>query len=270
MSTVSVNGVELHYREAGNGPPVLLIHGTGGDADLWGDCFDRLAESNRVIAYDRRGFTRSTGKTGNWHIHGDDAAAVLQRLEAAPATVVGWSGGGLVALDLTVNHPELVSSLVLVESPLHVLKRPVWSMLKVFSKAQALRVLGPRRAVVPFYHWASGYSTGGNAFDNVIPEHDRERMLSNGRAVLREMTRSGGGEHLAAERIAAIECPVTLLLAELSDRAFHASAERLERQLPSMAIVDVSGTSHMIPFEGAEDMVTTVRDAARCATPAPT
>ena len=59
MSTVAVDGVELFYREQGSGSPVLLIHGTAGNADLWSEVFDALAVDRRVSAYDRRGCSRS-------------------------------------------------------------------------------------------------------------------------------------------------------------------------------------------------------------------
>ena len=47
--------------------------------------------------------------------HVGDAAALLEELGAAPATVLGWSGGGVVAAGLAIERPELVSSLILEE-----------------------------------------------------------------------------------------------------------------------------------------------------------
>lgn len=140
MATVEVDGVGVFYRESGSGSPVLLIHGVGGDADVWGEAFDLLGHDHRVIAYDRRGFTRSThAPVGDPRRHRDDAAALLGALSAAPATVVGWSSGGIVALDLAVHHPELVSALVLVEPPLHLKRRPGGRQLRAVIGVQILR-----------------------------------------------------------------------------------------------------------------------------------
>src|ERR1700732_2644274 len=101
MSTVDVNGASLYYEERGSGPPLLLVHGTGGNADVWEPVLDGLARSFRVIAYDRRGFARSH-TASRWRLadQARDAAELLEALGASPAIVVGWSGGGVVALDL--------------------------------------------------------------------------------------------------------------------------------------------------------------------------
>jgi pimeloyl-ACP methyl ester carboxylesterase len=55
MPVVTVDGVELFYKERGSGSPILLVHGMGGNADVWDEAFDLLAKDHRVIAYDRRG-----------------------------------------------------------------------------------------------------------------------------------------------------------------------------------------------------------------------
>jgi pimeloyl-ACP methyl ester carboxylesterase len=100
MTTMQVEGAEIYYEERGSGPPLLLIHGTGAYADLWTPVLDGLARSYRVIAYDRRGHGRSTSKAPRkFAQHTRDAAALLESLDAVPATVVGWSGGGAIALD---------------------------------------------------------------------------------------------------------------------------------------------------------------------------
>src|SRR5574337_1870445 len=119
MAAILVNGVKLFYKEQGNGSPLLLIHGTAGDADLWGKTFDALAAHQHVIAYDRRGFSRSIAEPAQTlHQHSEDAASLLEALDTGASTVVGWSAGGIVALDLAVHHPELVSSVILYEPKL--------------------------------------------------------------------------------------------------------------------------------------------------------
>ena len=114
MATVDVNGTELFHRELGEGSPILLIHGLGGSADVWGEAFALLSEHHRVVAYDRRGFSRSMhAPVSDPQRHREDAGALLRALDAAPATVVGWSSGGVLALDLAIHSPKLVSALVL-------------------------------------------------------------------------------------------------------------------------------------------------------------
>src|SRR5262245_22775657 len=122
--------VELYREVHGTGDPILLIHGNGGNTRIWGRSADDLAASHRVIAYDRRGFGRSPGPLAtSMRDHVEDAAELLRELDAAPATVVGWSGGGVVAAGLTVEHPELVSALILEEGAVHLARNPTRTSL---------------------------------------------------------------------------------------------------------------------------------------------
>lgn len=120
-ATAAVNGTSLHYERRGAGMPVLLIHGGGEDSSMLVAQAEALADAGYdVITYDRRG----TGESGreDWpgngpDQHADDAAALLLALGAAPATVVGLSSGGVVALELAAQHPDAVSRVIAWEVP---------------------------------------------------------------------------------------------------------------------------------------------------------
>jgi pimeloyl-ACP methyl ester carboxylesterase len=92
MPQLSVNGVELHYEEHGEGIPILGIHGTPGAAVLWEDAAKELGLHGRAIIYDRRGFDRSAPQvpfvTLDLVFHVDDAAAILAALHAGPESPV--------------------------------------------------------------------------------------------------------------------------------------------------------------------------------------
>jgi pimeloyl-ACP methyl ester carboxylesterase len=83
------------------------VHGSGSYADVWSPVVEGLARSCRVIAYDRRGFARSSAAPrGRLADQARDAAELLEALSASPATVVGWSAGGVIALDLAASLPR--------------------------------------------------------------------------------------------------------------------------------------------------------------------
>src|SRR5918912_4351012 len=116
---LEIDGAPLYYKERGEGPPVLFIHGGGTTSELWGDCFARITEFARGIAFDQRSFGKSGGKPGvGVARHADDAATILERLEQSPAVIVGHSAGATIGMDVAVRYPDRVAALVLLEPPI--------------------------------------------------------------------------------------------------------------------------------------------------------
>ena len=119
-TTIEAGGRRLRYLEmgAGEGPPVVFIHGFGGDLYSWQFNQEALAEGHVTYALDLPGHGGSTKDLGSGHVHvGALAAAVIDFMDAkaiAEAHLVGHSLGGAVALDLALNHPERVASATLV------------------------------------------------------------------------------------------------------------------------------------------------------------
>src|SRR5499433_2196404 len=100
MRFVKARGTHFYCEEQGDGPPILLIPPAGSTASTWGALVGDLAGAGRVIAYDRRGYTRSGGEVVRSAAeHTRDAAAILEALEAGPAAVIGTSAGATIALD---------------------------------------------------------------------------------------------------------------------------------------------------------------------------
>jgi pimeloyl-ACP methyl ester carboxylesterase len=117
-SFVEAEGAKLHYLRRGRGPFVVLLHGNGVLLQDWlaSGVFDELARTNDVIAFDRPGFGYSSRpRSIIWTPQAQAAAlaSALGQLGINRATVVGHSFGSLVALALGLDHPELVSRLVL-------------------------------------------------------------------------------------------------------------------------------------------------------------
>lgn len=104
-----------HWVEAGSGPPVVLLHGLGGDIGFW--AAERVAWTARfrLILIDLRGHGATPASPGGHSIDdlADDVVAVLDAAGIEAAHVVGFSMGGLVAQSLAVRHPGRVARLVL-------------------------------------------------------------------------------------------------------------------------------------------------------------
>jgi 3-oxoadipate enol-lactonase len=121
MPTASVRDLDVHYELGGvdGGPPVLFISGTGGDLRTKPNVLDGpLAKRFAVLAYDQRGLgqTSKPDAVATMADYALDAAALLEHLGGAwvgGVAVVGASFGGMVAQELAIRRPELVSRLVL-------------------------------------------------------------------------------------------------------------------------------------------------------------
>lgn len=119
MPHIHVNGANLWYEEHGTGPEaVVFAHGL-----LWsGRMFDvqvaALADRYRCITFDFRGQGRSEVTAGGYDMEtlSDDAAALIEALGCAPCHFVGLSMGGFIGMRLTARRPELIRSLVLMET----------------------------------------------------------------------------------------------------------------------------------------------------------
>lgn len=108
--------MRLHLVEAGEGPPVILLHGLFGAAPNWGAIQRRLATRHRVLAIDLRNHGASPHMAAmDYPGLAADVAETIAGVTAAPAAVVGHSMGGKVAMALALAEPQLVSRLVVVD-----------------------------------------------------------------------------------------------------------------------------------------------------------
>lgn len=99
--------------DRGTGSPVLLLHGQPGDGASWGRVTERLSSGHRVLAPDRPGYGATTLEATGMAANADLLAELLRHRGATPATVVGHSWSGGVAVLMAARHPDVVRSLVL-------------------------------------------------------------------------------------------------------------------------------------------------------------
>ncbi|SDF57569.1 Pimeloyl-ACP methyl ester carboxylesterase [Blastococcus fimeti] len=113
-----VHGHRRAFVRAGEGPPLLLLHGIGNSAQTWAGVVDRLAASHTVIAPDLLGHGSSDKPRGDYSIAGyaNGMRDLLSVLDIEQATVVGHSLGGGIALQFAYQFPERCERLVLVGS----------------------------------------------------------------------------------------------------------------------------------------------------------
>jgi pimeloyl-ACP methyl ester carboxylesterase len=115
LREATILGSTLRYYDAGRGPPLVLVHGVGGDADQWCFCLAAFSARYRIIALDLPGFGRSDKPAIDYRIaHFVDAlAALVKALELPPAHLLGHSLGGWIVASYALARPQDVRSLIL-------------------------------------------------------------------------------------------------------------------------------------------------------------
>src|SRR5436309_1155987 len=124
---VDVMGIPTYVVDAGDGPPVVLLHGYGDTADGWRRVVPGLLDTQRVVALDLPPFGRSGQPKASklLDFYKEFLPALLDELEIESTTLIGHSLGGAIGLHFTLAHPERVQRLGLV-APAGLGKRPPW------------------------------------------------------------------------------------------------------------------------------------------------
>src|ERR1700749_2148357 len=103
-----VRGFKMYCDEYGAGTPLLMIHGNGGSIRAFAHNIPYFAAKYRVVVADSRshGKSKDPGPELTFEMMADDEAALLDALHIKSAYVIGWSDGGIVALELAMRHPD--------------------------------------------------------------------------------------------------------------------------------------------------------------------
>jgi 3-oxoadipate enol-lactonase len=150
MPTVRVNDITMYYEIHGEGEPVVLIAGLNSDHALYRGIIPRLAESYQVVAFDNRGVGQTDKPDIPYSIDmmADDTAGLLNALGITQAHILGTSMGGRIAAALTLQHPQLVKSLILVSTVMKMKGIPMtWSRRLIALELKIPMIRGPH----PYY-----------------------------------------------------------------------------------------------------------------------
>lgn len=245
MPEVEANGVQLHYEEQGEGDPILCIHGGGSTALMWSDALEQLAKLGRVVAYDRRGCSRSERpepyERTSVAEQADDAAALLDELEAMPAVVIARSYGGAVAVELALRHPQAVRALALLEGDALGLTQAGLGWTRAIR--DRLRAVADERGVEAVYEALVAEVLGPSAWEE-FPEQARRLLSRNGAALLAELGYVDEAMPDAAA-YATIDLPTLLVSASDSPAPQRAMTEAMAEVMPRARTELVEG-GHLI------------------------
>jgi len=249
MPIAEVNGVQLYYQRSGAGEPLVLVHGSWVDCRVWDGVVPLLSRSFEVVAYDRRGHSRSSCPPGQGSIHDDvgDLAALIEFLALRPAHVAGASWGGSIALRLVAARPELLRSATIHEPPLFDLlyaeapDLPELTELRARLATVATRLeSGDLEGAARLYFDQVAETRGGWAG---LDRGQRSTLLSNALTYL-DQCRDPDALGIEVEDLAAFGRPVLVTHGDRRPPLFKRIVEMVVAVIPRARIEAIPGAAH--------------------------
>ena len=247
----TINGARLYYEVAGDGAPVVLVHGFTLDTRMWDDQFLPLAEHYRVVRYDVRGFGRSDLPTDTPYAHYDDLRGLLDHLGISAAAVIGLSMGGGIAADFALAHPDLTRALVLIDAALggHAWSdewQERWKPVSAGARQGGIAVGKERWLAHGLFAPANEQPAVGARLAAIVADYSGWHWVN--RNPIRSL------EPPAIDRLGEIAAPTLAIVGERDLADFHAIAANLREQAPQAQIVVVPGVGHMANMEAPEEV----------------
>jgi len=260
MNHSSTNGyadikdVRLYYEITGEGPNLLLVHAGCADRRMWDGQFLALAQHYRVLRYDMRGYGNSNLSTRPFS-NRDDLYHLLEFLGIQQAHFVACSMGSLTATDFAIEHPEKISSLVLVSPALSGYSYdapPPQSVLDLIAARQSGNL--ERAAELQAQIWANGFKRSPNQVNLQVHELIRQMSLDALNQQKDAIKETGFlmEEPLqppAMGRLEQINVPTLTIAGDMDDDTVLAIADLLATRIASAQKAVIHGTAHLPNME---------------------
>ena len=276
---IEVAGARIHYLDKGSGPPIVILHGLGGQmGNFTYALLERLTGEFRVILMDRPGSgysTRARGATGRLTEQAAIVAEFIRKLGLQRPLLVGHSLGGAIALGVALDHPETVKGLALIAPLTHVPKDVPAPFRAMDIKSNFVRWLVAWTVATPI-----GIRRGKAILDAIFsPEPApadfptraggilglRPRSFYNTSSDMRAVNVDLGA---MVARYSSLRVPVRILYGT-SDQvlSYQVHAEAMKAK-SSMASVELVEGGHMLPITAADLTAEFIKVAARAENPA--
>lgn len=250
MPMLSVNGTELYYEDTGGtGEAVVFSHGLLWSTRLYDPQVEALRSRYRCIAYDHRGQGRSAVPPDDiidMETVYADAVALIEKLGVGPCHFVGLSMGGFVGMRIAARRPDLLRSLVLLETsadPEPVENAPKYKRLNLVARYLGLRLVAS--PVMKIMFGRSFLTDPGRAPERALW---RSRLVENRRDIWRAVNgviyRKG-----VAEELGRIRTPTLIAVGEEDVATVPAKAERLHSLIPGSKLVRLPRGGHSSTVE---------------------
>ena len=267
LQKVYINGDSLHYLDVGQGEPVVFVHGGLGDYRTWEGQMDTFSTNYRVIAYSRRHAYPNKQvyvDTADYSVkpHAQDLAELIKTLNLGPVHLVGHSWGAFTSLKATIDHPELIKTLVLGEPPAHSLisNTKVGDSLinyiienAFIPSDKAFKNNDDVQGITAFI----GGVMGDSLIYSKVPDEVKVRWLQN-TTEMRGCVKPEAIITIPPEDVRGIKIPVLVMKGDKSPLYFGKIADTIYSLLPNAQLYTLSNSSHGLQGNNPKDFNKTV------------
>jgi pimeloyl-ACP methyl ester carboxylesterase len=258
VAQVEAAGAQFPYVQAGDGEPVLFVHGAFADYRAWEPVREAVAADHRFIAYTQRGFG-----TGEWpdepgfarDVHEADLVALLDAW-GEPMHLVGWSYSGPIVLQAALDRPDLVRSVVIFEPTLETVledKPEHEQALTAWGEGWGPVVDASQRgaddeAIPLALEYVFGLPKGG--FET-LPEGARTMFFDNAHTVSK-LFAAPAPAPMTCDDLGGVEAPVLILWGTETLPFFEAAAKEVAACLPNATLEEIPDSGHGAPLQARD------------------
>lgn len=245
MPILKHNGGEIFYSVAGEGNPILFIHGFGLDSRMWDPQVKELTKNHKVITYDLRGFGNSSVPRDKYS-HIDDLNTLLEHLGVSRVSLVGHSFGGEIALSYTLKYPDKINKLFLIASSLsgYPFENILWEELMELGKKGDVNEVRKRLLNHDIFNSLNDKPEVKSKVKNILEDYSCWHFLNKD---LRKVEESD-----SMSRLDQMDVPVSIIVGEDDVKAQREIAEILDQRLPKSELHIIKNAGHMVNLEEPE------------------
>ncbi len=261
-----VNGIRICYELAGEGEPLLLVHGFGSKKESWIAQFPVLSKHFKVIRFDNRGAGKSDRPKGVYtmEVFADDIKGLMDYLGIEKANIAGWSLGGMIVQNMVLKYPERIKKMILINTNygfpdengplvyknmrLEEEKQKKIDHVKAFwDGARSGYYIKFRKEMEanPSKKWYGLWSAEDLIEESIVDPPTAEDI---------EVQASALKSHETFDRLKSIKSP-TLILTASHDRLIPKSTmEEIHEQIPNSKFIIIDKAGHSSPLEKAPEV----------------
>ncbi len=261
MPKIRVNGIEMYYEDTGQGAEtVVFSHGLLWSRRMFAAQVEALKDKYRVIAFDHRGQgdTEVTPDGYDMDTLTQDALALIQALGVAPVHFAGLSMGGFVGMRLAARHPQVVRSLILMETtadPEPEENIPRYRLLNFIARWIGMGVVANSVMKIMF---SQSFLNDPNR--QAERDYWKRQLLQNHRIGITRAVKGVIDRKGIYEELGNIHCPTLIIVGEEDVATVPMKSERIHAAIPHSRLVRIPAAGHSSTVEQPERVTQAIRE----------